>query len=59
MCMCLPLSGQAGQDTATDYLEILNDVSLMLFTEYDHVIKHAINRIGEFPSAAEVRVGLG
>ena len=50
---------QAGQDTATDYLEILNDVSLMLFTEYDRVIKHAINRIGEFPSAAEVRVGLG
>ena len=47
-------SKKAGQATATDYLEILNDVSLMLFTELDNVIKHAINRISVFPSAAEV-----
>jgi len=46
-------SRKTSQTTATDYLEILNDVSLMLFTEFHNVLKHAIARISEFPSASE------
>jgi len=48
-------SRKTSQATATDYLEILNDVSLMLFTEFHNVLKHVISRISEFPSASEVR----
>eukprot|EP01038_Epipyxis_sp_PR26KG_P013395 gene13395-17962_t len=46
-------SQKASQDVATEFLELINEVSLMLFLDVDALVKHVTNRISEFPSAAE------
>ena len=51
-------SKKAGQEVAADFLEIMNEVSLMLYTDYDQIFKHTLARISEFPSAAEVNFNM-
>lgn len=49
-------SKKAGQDVATEFLAIINEVSLMLFLDGVALVQHAATRATEFPSAAPVRV---
>ena len=48
-------SKKAGQDIATEFLAIINEVSLMLFVDGKTLVEHAATRATEFPSAAPVR----
>ena len=47
-------SKKAGQDVATEFLAIINEVSLMLFLDGVALVQHAATRATEFPSAAPV-----
>lgn len=44
--------GKAGQEVATEFLEIVNEVSLLLFLPPEAFTAHCIGRMKEFPSAA-------
>lgn len=43
---------KAGQDIATEVLQLINEVSLMLFVDLQTLINHVCIRINEYPSAA-------
>eukprot|EP01035_Chromulina_nebulosa_P016875 gene16875-22363_t len=44
---------RAGQETATEFLGIINEVSLMLFSDPEDLVFHVLNRIALFPSSAQ------
>lgn len=46
-------SQKTSQQTATEFLEIINEVSLMMFLDLAGIIKHVALRISEYPSAAQ------
>lgn len=48
-------STRVGQEKAQDYLAVLNEVQLMLQLPLDKLTTHALSRISEYPSSAEVR----
>jgi hypothetical protein len=48
-------SQKAGQETATEFLAIMNEVSLMLFLDMGGLLQHLATRTTEYPSAAQVR----
>jgi hypothetical protein len=50
-------SKKAGQDVATEFLAIINEISLMLFLDPTALVLHAATRAAEFPSATAVRWG--
>lgn len=47
-------SKKAGQEVATEFLAIINEISLMLFLDGVGLVQHAAKRATEFPSAAQV-----
>jgi len=49
-------SKKAGQDVATEFLAIINEVSLMLFLDGVALVQHAATRATEFPIAAPVSI---
>jgi histidinol dehydrogenase len=49
-------STRVGQEKAQDYLAILNEVLLMLQLPIERLGPHALSRISEYPSSAEVRI---
>ena len=48
-------SKKAGQDIATEFLAIINEISLMLFLDGVELVQHTAKRAIEFPSAAQVK----
>lgn len=48
-------SKKAGQEIASEFLEIISEISLMLFQDIDAITIHTISRISLLPSAADVR----
>lgn len=48
-------SKKAGQEVATEFLAIINEISLMLFLDGVPLVQHAAKRASEFPSAAQVQ----
>ena len=47
-------SKKAGQEVATEFLALINEVSLMMFLDSQAVAQHVVSRAEEFPSAAQV-----
>jgi hypothetical protein len=47
-------STKATQETATEFLQLVNEVSLMLFLDLESIFSHVDTRILEFPSSASV-----
>jgi hypothetical protein len=46
-------SQKAGQEVATEFLQLINEVSLMLFVDLQGLINHIALRSNEYPSAAQ------
>jgi hypothetical protein len=49
-------STRVGQEKAQDYLAIMNEVLLMLQLPLDRLGTHALSRISEYPSSAQVKL---
>ena len=45
-------SKKAGQEVATEFLEIINEISILLYLDSEGIAEHVINKIIELPSAA-------
>jgi hypothetical protein len=44
---------KAGQEIATEFLALINEVSLLLFIDVPGIIQHIAVRVSEYPSAAQ------
>jgi hypothetical protein len=44
---------RAGQETATEFLGLINDVSVMLFQELEELQIHVLSRIAVYPASAQ------
>ncbi len=47
-------SKKAGQDVAADFLEIINEISYLLFVDVQQIAIHSVQKINDYPSAALV-----
>eukprot|EP01033_Poteriospumella_lacustris_P017600 gene17600-12595_t len=45
-------SQKAGQELATEFLQLINEVSLLLFVDVPSIIQHIAVRVSEYPAAA-------
>lgn len=48
-------SGRVGQEKATEFLVMMNELSIMLQLGTDEIFFHVLNRCAEFPSASKVK----